>query len=186
LEFAGAVVTSPLVPRDEFGPLRNHEHLDPVAAPFVQGDPFGLRQQPCAETSALATRPDRKRAEVRTLLIDVFDRTTRDQFPRVVGDDQSLGVIDGDEHARLRRGDGLGDRLAVGALAPEERGFRRPPISAAFAAIGGLDQRDDRSDVAVVGGPQHRGTGRWRRHSPILRPNRRAGSRAGPAHVPNP
>src|SRR5205823_3132520 len=81
LGFASALIAAPLVPLDELSPLRNDLELESFAAPIGARIPFGLGQEPLAETSSLLRRPNGERTEVRPLSIDLLERTATDQLP---------------------------------------------------------------------------------------------------------
>ncbi|CAG7618897.1 hypothetical protein SBRY_130027 [Actinacidiphila bryophytorum] len=112
-------------------------------APLVAGETLRLRDDELAQPCTLQRGAHREHPEVRVVAA-VLQLAAGHQLAVGLDRDQpAVGLLYDREHP-----------LGVGALPLEDVRLGRPPRAARVAAVGGLDERDERGDVFCGGGAE--------------------------------
>lgn len=149
--FTGVRIAAAQVPGDQFVALRDHRHRHGSCLPFASDEIFGAGEQGFADTARLQSRTHRQHAEIG---VGVAPLELYASIELRVG----IGQCGAHQHRAIaalrRRGDKVGERGMIGALAAEQIGFGGPADPARVTAIRGIHKFVQRGDVTALCGAQ--------------------------------
>ena len=137
-DVTGAAITATLIPIDELAALADHGHLHRRRGVLRPRVSLCLCQHLAANTAALQPWPYGEHAEVGDSAIAPLAVTAGDGRP---------SFVECQQHNRRVGCDGGRNRLSIGPLTVEEIGLSGPANPTRIAAVGRLDELDNRCDV---------------------------------------